>query len=168
MQITITDRSSRLTEELQEYARRKLEGLEHVWSRLESAHLIVQTEGLDIAAEVNLKTTTGQINTRNTHPDLHVALDGVVKKTEQRLKKMKDKFQNQRKPRSPEDAGEIPQDLPRLIREEGFEVKTLKEREATFKMRASTYSFLIYRDALQGGLRVIFRRRDGNLGLIEL
>ncbi len=168
MQITITDRSSRLTEELQEYSRRKLEGLEHIWSRLESAHLIVQTEGLDITAEVNLKTTTGQINTRNTHPDLHVALDGVVKKTEQRLKKMKDKFQNQRKYRSPEKAGEISLDLPRLIREEGFEVKTLKEREATFKMRASTYSFLIYRDAEQGGLRVIFRRRDGNLGQIEL
>ena len=168
MQVTITDRSSRLTGELQDYSRRKLEALEHIWDRLESVHLVVQTEGLDFTAEVNLKTATGQLNTRNSHPDLHTALDGVVKKTEQRLKKMKDKFQNQRKHRTAEDTDELGLDLPRLIREEGFEVKPLSEREAAFKMRASTYSFLIYRDAEAGEIRVIFRRRDGNLGLIEL
>ncbi|MEA2034143.1 MAG: ribosome-associated translation inhibitor RaiA [Euryarchaeota archaeon] len=168
MQITITDRSSQLTGELQEYARRKLEGLEHIWNRLESVRLIVETEGSDFTAEVNLRAAAGQLNTRNTHSDLHVALDGVVKKTEQRLKKMKDKFQNQRKHRSAEPAGVVPPELPRLIREEGFEVKTMMEREATFKMRASTYSFLIYRDDREKKLRVIFRRRDGNLGLIEL
>ena len=168
MQVTITDRSSRLTGELQEYARRKLDGLEHIWGRLENAHLIVQTEGLGFTAEINLKTATGQLNTRNSHPDLHVALDGAVKKTEQRLRKMKEKFQNQRKHRPAEDTGEIALELPRLIREDGFEIKTMTEREATFKMRASTYSFLIYRDAREGETRVIFRRRDGNLGLIEL
>ena len=168
MQITITDRSSQLTGELQEYARRKLEGLQHIWIQAKSVHLIVQTEGLDFTAEVNLKTATGRLNTRNTHRDLHVALDGVVKKTEQRLKKMKDKYQNQRRHHSSENSGESALDLPRLIREEGFELKTMTEREATFKMRASTYAFLIYRDEENGQKRVIFRRRDGNLGLIEL
>ena len=168
MQITITDRSSQLTGELQAYARRKLEGLQHTWSQVKSVHLVVQTEGLDFAAEVNLTTATGRMNTRDTHRDLHVALDGVAKKTEQRLKKMKDKYQDQRKHHSPDHSGEIALDLPRLIREEGFEIKTLTEREATFKMRASTYAFLIYRDEESGQNRVIFRRRDGNLGLIEL
>ena len=47
-------------------------------------------------------------------------------------------------------------------------MKTLSDREATLRMRASTLNFLVYRGSEDKLLKIVYRKGDGNLGLLEL
>ena len=119
---------------------------------------------------MNLHAGHSQINCHARNRVVQAAIDKVVQKTEKRLKKLKEKHEKRRKKmtRVAPPPEEIPEDIPRLIKIENFIVKTLSEREASLHMRASTLNFLLYRGEGNDKLSIIYRRQDGDLGLIEL
>ena len=56
---------------------------------------------------------------------------------------------------------------PRIIRARGYEVKPMSVDEAAFEVVDGTDTFLVFRNAATDTINVLFRRSDGNLGLIE-
>ena len=170
MAITITARHASIGEDIKQYARYNLEQLAEMIGGDISAHMIIDAEKKAYQAEINLQAGHRQINCKSRNRDIQAAVIQVVKKCEKRCKKFKGKKERRRKikepvPYSPED---FPREIPRLIKEKDFRAKSLTEREASLQMRGSTMNFLVYRGEESGKLSIIFRRRDGNLGLIEL
>jgi putative sigma-54 modulation protein len=56
---------------------------------------------------------------------------------------------------------------PRIIRARRYEVKPMSVDEAAFEVTDGEHAFLVFRNAATDTINVLFRRSDGNLGLIE-
>ncbi len=169
MQVTITSRHAEISEQTRDYGRKKIEHFSQIVSEITEVHLVIEKEKRGFLAEVNLLVPRHPINVRARAPEAAPAIDAVAKKAERRLRKLKTRIEKSRKQAPlPEPSPEAIEEVPKLIREEGFLVKTLTEREASLRMRGSNLNFLIYREPGDRRLKVIYRRRDGNLGLIEL
>ena len=56
---------------------------------------------------------------------------------------------------------------PRIVRVKRFEMKPMDPEEAAFQMEALGHSFFVFRNAKTDEINVIYRRKDGNYGLIE-
>ncbi len=170
MQITITVRHGEIAQEIKEHARGLLERCERIWPRTTDAHMIIQAEKRGYAIEVNLNAGGAPISLRARDRDLRTAIDQVAEKAVRRLEKIKERAGDRRRRMVPAPAApiEVAGDVPRLVREENFEIRSISEREASLHLRASSLSFLVYRDAETKGVCIIYRKHDGNLGLIEL
>jgi len=57
--------------------------------------------------------------------------------------------------------------VPRVVRTRRVAVKPMTLEEAALEMGGRTDGVLVFRDAATERVGVLFRRKDGNLGLIE-
>ncbi len=65
---------------------------------------------------------------------------------------------------SEEDVGDT---TPRIIRRKVFDLKPMSAEEALLQMEILKHSFFLYTDAITGMPAVIYRRNDGDYGVIE-
>jgi len=56
---------------------------------------------------------------------------------------------------------------PRIVRTKRFALKPMDVEEAVMQMELLGHDFFVFRDADSGEVSVVYRRRDGNYGLIE-
>ena len=61
-----------------------------------------------------------------------------------------------------EEAGE-----PRVVKTKRFDVKPMSVEEAIMQMELLDHDFFVFRDDASGNVNVVYRRNDGNYGLIE-
>ncbi len=170
MPVTITARHASVSDQIKDYARGKLESLEHLWPRDTDAHLVIEVEKAGFFVEINLHSGHFQVNSRARHRNLQTAINSAARKLEKQLKKLKGKTSRKRKarvqvPYAPED---LPEDIPLLVKVPDARIEVLEERTASLRMRESRFPFLLYRSAETRRLSVIFRRDDGSLGLMEI
>jgi putative sigma-54 modulation protein len=63
--------------------------------------------------------------------------------------------------------GMAPADSPRVIRMNPFPVKPMSVEEALLQARDDEREFFVFRNAESRRISVLYRRTDGNYGLIE-
>jgi ribosome hibernation promoting factor len=170
MSITITARHASITEEIKDYARERINSLYQLGDPDEVVHLIIDTERGGYVLELNLQAGHNHINCRAQDRNIQTAINQVAKKFEKQLKKHREKISHRHHdkiqvPYAPED---IPEGIPRLIKVNDYVIEEMGEREASIRIRESNRSFLIYRSRETNTLSVIFRRKDGDLGLLEI
>jgi putative sigma-54 modulation protein len=56
---------------------------------------------------------------------------------------------------------------PRIVRTKRFALKPMDVEEALMQMELLGHDFFVFRDADTGDVSVVYKRRDGNYGLIE-
>jgi putative sigma-54 modulation protein len=106
------------------------------------------------------------------------SVSGAIEKIEQQLVKVKGKWQERkRRATSPrvlaaeaEAAVRVPPEAPRkprVRRVPRYPVKPMTVDEAAMAVDGSTDAFLVFRNAATDAINVLYRRKDGHLGLIE-
>jgi putative sigma-54 modulation protein len=112
------------------------------------------------------------------------ALDLVIDKVEHQVARIKEKRVTRshagRRHRGVTDTGEVlapegapdgdnEDDLPadRIVKKKRFTMKPMGPEEAALQMELLGHDFFLFTNAENGHAAVIYRRRDGNLGLIE-
>jgi len=170
VQVTITSRHAEVSENAREYGRKKIEHFSQITAEITEVHLVIEKEKRGFEVELNLYVPHHRINVRAKAAEVEPALDAAVKKAERRLRKLKTKIEKSFKNRTPQavSSPEVIDQFPKLIKDADFTVKTLSDREATLRMRASTLNFLVYRGSEDKLLKIVYRKGDGNLGLLEL
>ncbi|MDP8977487.1 MAG: sigma 54 modulation/S30EA ribosomal C-terminal domain-containing protein, partial [Actinomycetota bacterium] len=57
---------------------------------------------------------------------------------------------------------------PRIVRRKRFEPQAMVPEDAALRLEALDHDFYVFTNAADGACNVVYRRRDGDLGLIEL
>ena len=108
--------------------------------------------------------------------DMYAAIDGVLDKLERQLKRYKDKIKKH-KPLSGRErrvektvftAASIDEGHaePSIIKSDSFHVKPMSVDEAVMQMDLLEKEFLVFTDSSSEEINVVYRRKDGNYGLI--
>jgi putative sigma-54 modulation protein len=176
MQITITTRNLEITEPLRRYAEDKIARLQKFVNQITSAHVILSIEKHRQIAEVTLHVREHTIRGEESSTDLYSAIDLVADKIERQILRYKEKIVEHSgrgvgRSRSAEavsaEAESFSEDGPRIVKTKRFAMKPLSPDEAAVQMDLLGHNFFVFRNARTQEVNVLYRRRDGDYGLIE-
>jgi len=185
MDLVIKSRNGKISERQRAYIEEKLSKLERYLDQINKVTVEVaeeqrRNEGLTHRAQVTLQGAGGMLlRAEQRAPELTTAVDLVSDTLQRQIKRFKDKHWR-RKPRR---AGEQPmvmetpsdgahdvedgeEDVPQIVRTKEFAVKPMHSEEALEQMELLGHDFFVFRDAQNNFVNVLYRRKDGNYGLI--
>jgi putative sigma-54 modulation protein len=108
--------------------------------------------------------------------DMYASIDGMADKLERQVRRYRgrqiDRWQGQTKnapaqpeePITPEEEANLEA---RIVRTKQFQMKPMGAEEAVLQMDLLDHDFYVFTSAETGDINVVYRRRDGNYGLIE-
>lgn len=162
-----------VTKAIREYINDKLSRLNKYFENPDniSANVLIKVKGHEQTIEVTVPTTHFTIRGEESSGDLYSAIDLVIDKLERQIKKNKTKLSKLNKEKVKEFKlnieEESEQDENKIVRRKTLETKPMSEEEAILQMNMLGHDFFIYKDANLGGIKVIYKRKDGNYGIIE-
>ena len=171
MDITVTFRHVDSTESLKEYAEEKLSKMDKYFDYPIEAHVVLAVEKFRRIADVNLNVNGTVIKAEEETEDMYSSIDQVMDKIEKQVKRFRDK-KIKRRPgssRGLEDSDENADILPDepSIEVEKLVAKPMDPEEAAMQFSMSQQDFLVFRNSRSNEINVIYKRKDGNYGLIE-
>jgi putative sigma-54 modulation protein len=176
-------RNLEITDAIRNYVEKKLSRLDRYQNGELMAKVVLSLAGSPhvekrAKAEVQLDLPGGLLRVEEEDQDLYAAIDRMVDRLEVQLKRYKERrFVGRRHsyqgPPPPEvrdmEALRKPEEEegPRIVRVKRFEMKPMDPEEAVFQMEALGHDFFVFRNAKTDEINVVYRRKDGNYGLIE-
>jgi putative sigma-54 modulation protein len=173
VQIEYTGRKTDVPPALKTLTERKLRKLEKVLGRITHVHVVLAADKRRQSAEVSVDSPHLKLTASEEGADLGVSLANVVDKLTRQAQRHLGKLR-QRKRRSARATGaaaaaagaERGREGPRVIRRR-FVSKPMSMEDAVQEVQSSEHGVLVFVDASTERMSVLFRRKDGNLGLIE-
>jgi putative sigma-54 modulation protein len=175
MQVTVTFRHIEPTEPLRQYAADKVQRLSKYLHRPMGAHVILSVLKKNHRAEINLSANGTSLFSEEVTNDLYSAIDLALGKIERQVKKLNAKRKNHQAEHtlpglrlqilSPDRVDE--RGAPEIIRTRRIPAKPMSIEEAVMQIDLTNNEFFVFRNAQSESLSVIYRRKDGNYGLIE-
>lgn len=176
MEITVTFRHIDSSESLKAYAEEKVSKLDKYFDFPVDAHIVLAVEKFRRSAEVTLNVNGTIINGVIETEDMYSAIDQVMDKIEKQVKRYREKIRHRRtetrknetalRMSESEEAADAGTDEPR-IEVEKIVAKPMDPEEAAMQFNLSQQDFLVFRNSLSREINVIYRRKDGNMGLME-
>ncbi|HLA78771.1 MAG TPA: ribosome-associated translation inhibitor RaiA [Vicinamibacteria bacterium] len=177
MQIDFTGRGVEVPDEIRGLAERKLSKLQRVLRGISHVHVILAADKHRQIAEVSVHSPHLSLTAAEESGDLGGSLSTVIEKLTRQAQRHTGKLRERKRRGGPRTtalwAGVVPsgdsrgEGLPRIIRSRRFVPKPMTVEEALLEVSASDDGFLVFRDAATERMNVLYRRKDGNLGLIE-
>jgi len=176
MDIIVTFRHMEPTESLRTYAEDKLSKIKKYLDFPIEAHVVLAVEKFRHMADVTLSVNGTMIKGVEETEDMYSAIDQVMDKIEKQVKRYRSKIRDRRiENRKGEDTqvmGEEEEVTDLSLEEPSIEVekmvaKPIDLEEAAIQLELSQQDFLVFRNSRSMEINVIYKRKDGNLGLIE-
>lgn len=168
MNIIINCRQMDLTNNLKQYAEDKIGRFTKYLTNISEANVTLSVEKYRHKAEVHLKVNGTLIQAESITGEMYSSIDEVVEKLARQVKKHKDKIVAQRKSRNKtEPAGTSAESIPLIIKNKSYDIKPMSLEEAAMQMDLLDKEFFIFTNASSGNINVLYKRNDGNFGLIE-
>ena len=177
MRIEFTGRHEEVPLEVRARAERKLRKLAKVLRGITDVHVVFAADKHRHVAEVTVRSPRLTLTAAEESGDLAVAvttvIDRLTRQAQRHMGKLRERKRRGRgrtaaaSPTGPGVAASRIESGPRVIRSRGFLVKPMTVDEAVLEVGGSDDGFLVFRDAATERVSVLYRRKDGNLGLIE-
>jgi len=186
MQVAVKGRNIPMTEALERYATKKVErtakffddGRSDARAEVELIHERNPSIPEPEVAEATLFINGTVLKAREASADMYASIDRMSDKLERQVRRYRgrqiDRWRGQRERHVQEEA---PQPLvveeeadeigARIVRTKQFQMKPMSPEEATLQMELLDHAFFVFTNADTGQINVVYRRRDGNYGLIE-
>ncbi len=127
-------------------------------------------------AEATLFINGTVLKARVASADMYASIDLMTDKLERQVRRYRgrqiDRWQGQAKNAPPApDEPIVPEEEAnleaRIVRTKQFQMKPMGAEEAVLQMDLLDHDFYVFTSADTGDINVVYRRRDGNYGLIE-
>jgi len=197
MQLSTTFRHMDASQAVREYAAEKLEKIRKYFNKDPiSAHAVFSVErGFNHVADINITLPNGiVINAKETTEDMYSSIDLATARIERQVRKWKEKIRDHKphggpstsfrelvilpeeiEPRpaapvvagTPAKAAAPPSAGFNVIKDETFSARAMKVEDAVMQLNLLGNELLVFTDIESQSISVLYRRKDGNYGLIE-
>ncbi|MFQ5855171.1 MAG: ribosome hibernation-promoting factor, HPF/YfiA family [Anaerolineae bacterium] len=178
MELHISSHSIQVTEYLEEYIEKKIGKLDRYLPDIAEARVDLSTENTRSAgelqvAQVTLRANGKYIRAEERSHDIFACIDTVLDKLYRQIARYKGKREDRWRGRRVPQPEPLPIELEMEEEEEGtivrrkqFQMFPMDEREAIEQMELLGHTFFVFHNADTGEINVVYRRKDGDYGLI--
>ena len=171
MRVHVRGRNIDVTEALKDYVGKRVGKLDKYIDNFGDAQVTLTVEKDSHRIEVTIPINGMILRGEESTGDMYTSTDLVVEKLEKQIEKYKGKLQKrgarlvngQRTavPAFVDDEG------PQLVRTKRFAIKPMPVEEAVLQMNLLGHNFFVFSNAETEQVNVVYKRKDGNYGLIE-
>lgn len=178
MRITVKGKNMPVSDALQRYAEKKVDRLGKYFQNLKEAIVTTSTQRNWHIVEVMLEGDGIILRGEERSDNMYASIDLVVEKLESQVKRFKGKLAERAHPGEPpkehvatvpieQEEVSAPEGLPAIVRSKRFPLKPMPPDEAAMQMELLNHDFYIFLNADTDQVSLIYKRHDGNYGLIE-
>ena len=175
MNIQFVGKNVEVTDALKEVTEKKLSKLEKYFQESISGNVTFSTQKNNKTIEVTIDIPGTIIRAEETSDDMYASIDKSVDVLERQIRKYKTRLQKKYKEGQtirfenvvPLQQEEEENDKPNIVRTKRFSVKPMNSEEAILQMELLGHNFFVFRDGETDQIGVIYKRKDGDYGLIE-
>ena len=174
MEIIIRGDKLKITDSMHAYIEEKLGKLEKYLKNSEEirANVIVKVKNHEQRVEITIPLKTYIVRAEETKDDFYAAVDKALDTLERQIRKNKTRMMSKQVKTSFDfDINEIEQEIEKeekkIVKRKTVEVKPMNEEEAILQMELLGHEFYMYKDSESGKSAVVYKRKDGNYGVIE-
>lgn len=175
MNLNYTGKNMDLTDALRDVTEKKMGKLDKYFQKDIQGNVTFSSEKNRKIIEVTINLPGTIIRAEESTDDMYASIDKAVDVLERQIRKYKTrlqkKYQNNKTIRfenlSPLKEEEEEDDSPKIVRRKRFLLKPMMAEEAILQMELLGHNFYVFMDADTGTSNIIYKRRDGNYGLIE-
>lgn len=170
MKIRVTCRHCELESGLREHVEDKLERLSHYFDRVDEAHVVFQREGHRCIADLTVHASRAVISSEQTAEDLRSAFDRSVSKVERQIRRYKERIRGHKGTEPTAEVAAVAGGA--ALETLGIVPETLASRpmtpdQAFAELDDLKAAFLVFMNSETDTINVIYRRDDGDFGLVE-
>ena len=160
MKCKIRGEKIKITAAIQDYIETKLSRLDKYFKETDvEANILIRIRGKEQIIEVTIPYDKYTLRSEERKDDLYAAIDLVIDKLEGQIRKTKTKLKKQVKKN--DDFFNFDYELTTL------EMKPMDEEEAILELELLGHDFFIYKDSHSNETNILYKRKDGNYGVIE-
>jgi len=185
MQIKVTGKNLDVGDALREHIESRLQLIKQKYFEgTVHAHVTVEKQRVGFHTDCALHLATGLVlQAEGTGAEAHPSFDKAASHLEKQLRRYKQRLRDHHRARrepvrrvtapsymipAATDASEdVEEAHPVVVAETGLELPELSVGEAVMQLDISTRPFLLFRNGGHGGLNLVYRRPDGNIGWVD-
>jgi len=175
MQVNVIGRHIEATDALKEYATERFQRFEKYLPKNSQATITLSVvKKIHHIAEAMIKANGMLIQATEETEEMYSSIDLLYEKIDRRVRKYKERLTDHKHQTGhagmadASTAAAHPEDrIPQIIKTKRFDLKPMHPDEAVMQMELLDKQFFFFSNASSGQINVIYRRNDGNVGLIE-
>jgi putative sigma-54 modulation protein len=179
MNVEITGRHVLITPAIRSYVLKRLRKFDRFFGDDASFHVIIDVEKERHTAEILLKSKLLDLTGKGETDDMYTSIVRAIEKLERQVIKSKCRLieakRQKAKAKSVEEKSGVSRERAPMqasrytpaILEEDVPPKPMAVEEAVAELGQSESSFFVFRNVESGSINVLYRRKDGSLGLIQ-
>jgi putative sigma-54 modulation protein len=170
MKITVRGKNLEVTDALKKYAEKKVEKLGKYLPGIKEAIVTQSVQKNMHIVEVTLEGDGLLLRGEERTNSLYASIDQVVEKLETQIKRYKGRITSKihQEFNFAEDIEQADDESPAtIVRSKKFTLKPMSPDEAAMQMELVNHDFYLFMNADTNLISVIYKRKDGNYGLLE-
>ena len=175
MDIIIRGSKLEITEAMESYAKEKLTKLDkYIEDQEAKATVVVKVSGHLHKVEVTIPLKSLILRAVESQEDFYAAIDLVIDKLERQIRKKKTRIASSKKKEVRDFAYNYIEEIddeedeePSVVKRKKIDLKPMDEEEAILQMELLGHSFYLYKDSETNNATLVYKRKDGNYGIIE-
>ncbi|WP_416198609.1 MAG: Ribosome hibernation promoting factor [Sporanaerobacter sp.] len=175
MKINITGKNMEITDALRDVTYKKLGKLDKYFQSDVEANITYSVEKNRQIIEVTINLPGTILRAEESSDDMYASIDKAVDVLERQIRKYKTKLQKRYQNGETirfENIQPLPQESqdtnkPKIVKTKKFAMKPMNTEEAILQMELLRHNFFMFMNAETDEVNVIYKRKDGNYGLIE-
>ena len=176
MEISCTFRHMEPSTELRSYVEEKVYKVKKYFDSPVEAHIILKIEKFRHIADMTLSIDGSKIKAVDESGDMYSSIDQAMDKIEEQLRRLMSRKKEYRL-ENIKGSDLLINDVetqeghvesgPTIIKAERVDIKPMDINEAAMQMDMSKRNFFVFSNSKSKSINIIYKRNDGNLGLIE-
>ena len=168
----------KVTDAIESYIKEKLNKLDTYLGDSENvkANVLINVHGRSQKVEVTIPLKNFILRAEDVQEDLYAAIDTVADKLQRQIRKNKTRLASKKMKTVAvqdfvfdkiEDVEEEEEKEEKIVKRKKVEVKPMSEEEAILQMELLGHQFYIFKDAETMKPTLVYKRKEGNYGVIE-
>ena len=176
MRLQVKGKNLDVSDSIRSYAEEKLRKLERQLADPTQIELELSVErnpsiSANHVAEATIWTKGPTLRAREASADMRASIDQLVDKLERQVTRYRQKRRRRTGRDNGTSLGAAPpsnqESEPAIVKTKQFAVKPMSPEEAVLQLELVGHDFFVFENAETGEINVVYRRRDGDYGLIE-